>query len=238
MNVLETFSLSKRFGRIHAVDRLDLAIPAGSVFGILGPNGSGKTTTLAMALGSVRPDRGGVSWFEGVPLHLARRRIGALVDGPAFYPFLSAEQNLAIVARLKGRGLDRVDAALEQAGLLERRGSPVHTFSLGLRQRLGLAAALLTAPDVLVLDEPTNGLDPHGIADVRRIVRTMASRGTTIVMASHILDEAEKVCTDVAILKDGRLLTSGRLHALLRDGGHAHLEDLYLRLVARESRTA
>jgi ABC-2 type transport system ATP-binding protein len=218
MRVLETFSLSKRYGQIQAVRSLDLVVEEGSIFGILGPNGSGKTTTLGMILDAVRPDAGSFAWFGAPPDHLARRRIGALLEVPAFYPALSAENNLAVVATIKGRGMGRIDPVLRQVGLHERRRSPIQTYSLGMRQRMALAAALLTEPEVLVLDEPANGLDPQGIADVRKIVLDVAQKGTTIIMASHVLDEVEKVCTHVAVMKQGQLLAAGALAEVLRAG--------------------
>lgn len=216
MTILEVLSLSKRFGKIQAVDGLDLAVPHNSIYGILGPNGSGKTTTLGMVLGAVRPDRGTFSWFGEPPSHLARRRMGVLLETPSFYPSLSAEKNLAVVAAVKRRGADRIEAMLTQVGLYERRRSTIQSFSLGMRQRLALAAALLPDPEVLVLDEPTNGLDPEGIADVRRLIRQLGRNGKTIVMASHILDEVEKLCTHVAVLKKGRLLASGDIARVLQ----------------------
>jgi ABC-2 type transport system ATP-binding protein len=216
MIVLETFSLSKQFGRIQAVRGLDLSVRQGSVYGILGPNGSGKTTTLGMVLGVVHPDEGTFSWFGEPATHLARRRIGVLLEAPSFYPSLSAKQNLAVVASIKGRGLDRIESTLRQVGLYERRHSPIRTYSLGMRQRMALAAALLAVPEVLVLDEPTNGLDPQGIADVRHVIQSVGAQGTTIIMASHILDEVEKVCTHVAVIKRGQLLAAGNIAEVLR----------------------
>ena len=216
MNILETFSLAKRFGRIDAVRGLTLAVPQGSIYGILGPNGSGKTTTLGMTLGVVHPDEGHVAWFgrDGDPD--ARRRIGALLETPALYPSLSAEKNLAVVASIKRRGMDRIASVLEQVGLYDRRASPTQTYSLGMRQRLALAVVLLSEPEVMVLDEPTNGLDPHGIADVRTLIQSINTQGTTVIMASHVLDEVERVCTHVAVMKQGQLLAEGPIAAVLQ----------------------
>ncbi len=238
MNVLQTFGLSKRYGRIQAVRDLDLGVPQGSVYGVLGPNGSGKTTTLAMVLGAVHPTSGAFTWFGGAPGRAVRGRVGALLEVPSFYPSLSGEKNLAIVARIKGCGMDRVAAVLDQTGLSDRRRSLVHTYSLGMRQRLAIAAALLARPDVLVLDEPANGLDPEGIAELRELIRGMAALGTTIVMASHVLDEVDKVCSHVAVMKDGGLLASGEIGALLARGGHAGLEELFLSLVRHDAPAA
>ena len=216
MSILQTFSLSKRFGKIQAVRSLDLTVHQGNIFGILGPNGSGKTTTLGMVLGAVHPDEGTFTWFGEPGSHLARRRIGVLLETPSFYPSLSAERNLAVVASIKGRAMDRIESVLRRVGLYERRHSPIQTYSLGMRQRLALAAALLTDPDVLVLDEPTNGLDPQGIAEVRTIIQAVGRQGTTIIMASHILAEVEKVCTHVAVIKQGRLLAAGDIAQVLQ----------------------
>lgn len=216
MSILEIRSLSKRFGRIQAVRDLNLNVDTGNIYGILGPNGSGKTTTLGMLLGVIHPDQGSYSWFGQPGSHLARRRIGVLLETPNFYPYLSAEKNLAVVASIKGRGMNRIDEVLRQVGLYERRKSPIQTYSLGMRQRMALASALLSDPDVLVLDEPTNGLDPQGIADVRHLIREIAQQGKTIILASHILDEIEKVCTHVAVMKRGQLLAAGRLNEVLQ----------------------
>lgn len=216
MSILEIRSLSKRFGRIQAVSDLSLSVDAGNIYGILGPNGSGKTTTLGMILGVIHPNQGDYSWFGQPPSQRARRRIGVLLETPNFYPYLSAEKNLAVVASIKGAGMHRIDEVLRQVGLYDRRKSPIQTYSLGMRQRMALASALLSDPDVLVLDEPTNGLDPQGIADVRHIVQQIAAQGKTIILASHILDEIEKVCTHVAVMKKGRLLASGNLAEVLR----------------------
>ena len=218
MSILEITSLSKRFGKIQAVQNLDLKVMPGNIYGILGPNGSGKTTTLGMILGVIRPDQGNYSWF-GEPVtkqHLQRRRVGVLLETPNFYPYLSAEKNLEIVASIKGCGTQRVEKVLQQVGLHERRKSAISTYSLGMRQRMALAAALLSDPEVLVLDEPTNGLDPQGIADVRKLIQDIGQEGKTIIMASHILDEVEKICTQVAVMKKGKLLAAGNINDVLR----------------------
>ncbi|MGV3523887.1 MAG: ATP-binding cassette domain-containing protein [Candidatus Sericytochromatia bacterium] len=216
MSMLEIRSLSKRFGRIQAVRELNLTVQPGNIYGILGPNGSGKTTTLGMILGVIRPDTGTYSWFGQAPSHLSRRRIGVLLETPNFYPYLSAEKNLQVVASIKGGGSQRIETVLKQVGLYERRASAISTYSLGMRQRMALAAALLPDPDVLVLDEPTNGLDPQGIADVRQIIQETARSGKTIILASHILDEVEKICSQVAVMKQGQLLAAGDINEVLR----------------------
>lgn len=209
--VLNINGLTKRYGRITAVDQLHLEIPKGSIFGILGPNGSGKTTTLGMVLSVIHPTAGDYSWFgkPGTPDVL--KRIGAILEGPLFFPYLSGEENLKTVARIKGVPLSRIPEVLETVGLHERRKSAFKTYSLGMKQRLAIAAALLANPEVLILDEPTNGLDPEGIAEIRKLIRDIGEGDTTVLLASHLLDEVEKVCDHVAVLKRGKLLYSGRV---------------------------
>jgi ABC-2 type transport system ATP-binding protein len=227
MNVLETVALAKRYGRVQALHGLDLAVPQGSVFGILGPNGSGKTTALGIVLGAIHADKGRYTWFAGAA-EASHPRIGSLLEVPAFYPGLSAAQNLVVVARIRGCSLDGIDEALAQVGLFERRHSPVSTYSLGMRQRLAIAAALLGGPDVVVLDEPGNGLDPEGIAEVRDTIRRLATGRVTVILASHVLDEVQKLCTHVAVLKHGRLLAAGDIDAVV--AGATRLEDAYMAL--------
>lgn len=207
--ILELQSLSKNYGRIEAVKQLSLSVEKGSVFGILGPNGSGKTTTLGMLLGVTRPSSGNFSWFNQVALQNAKRRIGSLLETPNFYPYMSARENLKLVAKIKSCQNPNVDAVLEQVKLLDRAEDKFKTYSLGMKQRLAIASALLGEPEVLLLDEPTNGLDPKGIAEVRQLILDIAKRGITVIMASHILAEVEKVCSHVAVLKKGELKYSG-----------------------------
>ncbi len=207
--ILEIRGLSKTYGRIRAVNNLSLDIPKGTVFGILGPNGSGKTTTLGMALSVIRPTKGSCLWFGEPVSPSTLKRIGAILEGPLFYPYLSGERNLEIVALIKEVPFSRIDQVLATVGLEERRASQFRTYSLGMKQRLAIAAALLSEPEVLILDEPTNGLDPQGIAEIRNLIRVIANGGTTILLASHLLDEVEKVCTHVGILKRGDLIFSG-----------------------------
>ncbi|MBU1240397.1 ABC transporter ATP-binding protein [Myxococcota bacterium] len=209
--ILETTGLSKNYGRIHAVRSLDLAIEKGGVFGLLGPNGSGKTTTLGMLLGVTVPSAGSFRWFSEDDSASQRRRIGAILEKPNFYPHLNAWKNLVLVAMIKGVPRDRISAVLERVGLYERRFDKFRTYSLGMKQRLAIASALLADPEVLVLDEPTNGLDPQGIADIRRLVREIGDMGKTIILASHLLDEVQKVCTRFAILRRGELIHQGRV---------------------------
>lgn len=207
--VLQIQSLRKQFGKITAVDSLNLEIPKGSVYGILGPNGSGKTTTLGMVLGVISPTSGTYSWFGEALTFKIKKRIGAILETPNFYPYLSARNNLKIVAKIKEIKNPDIDAVLHSVDLLERADSKFKTYSLGMKQRLAIASALLNDPEVLLLDEPTNGLDPNGIAQIRDLIRSIAKKGITVIIASHLLDEVEKVCTDVAVIRYGKLLFAG-----------------------------
>lgn len=216
-NVLKINNLSKTYGRIQAVNDLSFAIEKGSVFALLGPNGSGKTTTLATTLNVVRATSGTFDWFEGGDIVRHKERIGAILEHPVFYPYLSAEKNLKIVADIKNAPYERIDEVLNYVGLGERKAYPFSSFSLGMKQRLAIASALLTDPEVLVLDEPTNGLDPQGIAEVRTLIKRVASDGKTIIMASHLLDEVQKVCTHVAVLQNGKALFSGQVEELFQN---------------------
>lgn len=213
--VLQIRNLSKRYGRITALSDLSVEVGPGHVFGILGPNGSGKTTTLAIITGVIAQDSGTFSWFGREPASTLRKRIGSLIEVPNFYPYLELAKNLLLVARIKGKPAEDIERVLKITGLWERRRSRYHTLSLGMKQRLALAAVLLGDPEVLVLDEPANGLDPEGIAEVREIIRQEAEKKKTIIMASHILDEVEKVCSHVAVLKKGSTIAQGRVHELL-----------------------
>lgn len=203
--ILEINALSKRYKKVKALDQLNLSVERGMIFGILGPNGSGKTTTLGILLGVINASEGNFSWFGNGQHDENRKRIGALLETPNFYPYLDAVKNLKIVARIKQ--LDNVDHRIEKVlksvNLFDRRNAKFKTFSLGMKQRLAIASALLNDPEVLVLDEPTNGLDPQGIAEIRALILEISKNGKTIVIASHQLDEIEKVCTDVVILKKG-----------------------------------
>ena len=217
MKVLEIQDLNKRYGRIQAVNQLSLSIEKGMVYGILGPNGSGKTTTLGIVLGILKANSGSFQWFEGKYGDNPRRHLGALLETPNFYPYLSAVDNLDIVAHIKRVKQPRMDELLELVNLKHRKNSKFKTYSLGMKQRLAIAAAMIGDPDVLIFDEPTNGLDPQGIAEVRETLLKIASRGKTVIMASHILDEVEKVCSHVAILKNGKLLATGPIGSILND---------------------
>jgi ABC-2 type transport system ATP-binding protein len=213
--ILTTSTLSKSYGAIKAVQNLDLQISSGQVYGILGPNGSGKTTTLGMILGIINPSSGKFQWFDNSPLKNALYKIGSIIELPAFYPYLTAVQNLKIITRIKGKGNDNIFPTLEKVGLAERKNSSFKTYSLGMKQRLALAAALVSDPEVLVLDEPTNGMDPQGIADIRNLIIEVASGGTTIFLASHLLDEVQKICSHVAVLEKGKKIFDGPVDQIL-----------------------
>ncbi len=192
-------------------------VPAGSVFGVLGPNGSGKTTMLGIVMDVLKASKGNYSWFGEPPSEKQRKRIGTLLETPNFYHYLSGEQNLRIAAAIKGKGEGDIPKVLEMVKLTERKHSKFSTYSLGMKQRLALASCLLGDPQVLVFDEPTNGLDPVGIAETRELIKELSGAGKTILLASHLLDEVEKVCTHVAILQRGVLLTAGPVNDVLRD---------------------
>lgn len=208
-NVVTTNGLTKHYGRIRAVNDLTLDIPEKSVFGILGPNGSGKTTTLGMLLDVINPTSGTYSWFGNYSNKENRQKIGSILETPAFYPYLSATDNLRIIAEIKAIGYENINEVLKITGLYDRRFSAFRTYSLGMKQRLALASALLCDPLVMILDEPTNGLDPRGIAEIRELIRTIARQGKTIILASHLLDEVQKVCSHFAVLDKGRLMYTG-----------------------------
>jgi ABC-2 type transport system ATP-binding protein len=207
--VLEIDGISKRYGKVQALKPYKLQIPKGTTFGILGPNGSGKTTTLGIILGILSTDSGGFTWFDGQSVNSAKKRIGALLETPNFYPYLTAYQNLKLVAKIKELQNPNIDAVLKTVNLHERAHHKFKGYSLGMKQRLAIAASLLGEPEVLLLDEPTNGLDPTGIAEVRDLITRIAANGTTVIIASHILAEVEKVCSHVAVLQNGSLLYSG-----------------------------
>jgi ABC-2 type transport system ATP-binding protein len=217
MPVLTVKNLTKNYGLLTALDGLDLTVEQGQVFGLLGPNGSGKTTLLAILLDVIHANAGSFSWFDGREGEQVRRRIGALLETPNFYPYLNADQNLSLVASIKRVAHPQLDALLDLVNLKDRRRSPFKTYSLGMKQRLALAACLVGDPDVLILDEPTNGLDPEGMVEMRHIIQKIAAQGKTILLASHILDEVEKICSHVAIIKKGKLLAAGAIGSILSD---------------------
>lgn len=210
--ILTVDNLTKNFGKVKAVQNLSFSIEKANVYGILGPNGSGKSTTLGMVLNVVNPTSGSFQWFDGSQSTFqALKKVGAIIERPNFYPFMSAWQNLKLVCKIKEADYSQIDQKLQLVGLFERKDSKFSTFSLGMKQRLAIASALLNDPEVLILDEPTNGLDPQGIHQIRKIIRTIADQGTTILLASHLLDEVEKVCSHVIILHHGEFLYSGRV---------------------------
>ena len=215
MAVLEIDRLSKSYGKIKALDGLSLTIEAGNVYGILGPNGSGKTTTLGIILDILKADSGSYTWFEGKYGDYARLKIGSILETPNFYPYMNAVQNLEIVRQIKRADHVDVNGLLELVNLSHRKKSPFRAYSLGMKQRLAIAATLIGDPEVLIFDEPTNGLDPQGIAEVRFILKRIADQGHSVIMASHILDEVEKICSHVAIIKKGKLLATGPVGAIL-----------------------
>jgi ABC-2 type transport system ATP-binding protein len=214
--VLSLHNISKSYGRIKALRQVSFEVPAGSVFGILGPNGSGKTTLLGIVMDVLRPTGGTYSWFGSKPSEKQRRDIGTLLETPNFYHYLSATHNLEISAAIKQKSVTDIERVLKLVRLYERRDSKFQTFSLGMKQRLAIAACLLGDPSVLVFDEPTNGLDPSGIAEIRQLIIDLAAAGKTIILASHLLAEVEKVCTHVAILQQGVLIKSGDVGSALR----------------------
>jgi ABC-2 type transport system ATP-binding protein len=217
MNILSVKQLSKNYGKIKALQEVSFEVPKGTVYGILGPNGSGKTTLLGIIMNVLNQTSGSFKLFEEEPNESHRKKIGTLLETPNFYHYLSAEQNLKINAAIKERGADDIDRVIDLVGLSHRKNSAFSTYSLGMKQRLAIANALLGNPDVLVLDEPTNGLDPVGIAEIRELIKHLASKGITIIMASHMLDEVEKVCTHVAILKYGKLIVDGSVDEILKN---------------------
>jgi ABC-type multidrug transport system ATPase subunit len=213
--VLSLHNITKYYGSIHALNNVSLEVPEGAVFGILGPNGSGKTTMLGIVMDVLRATGGTYRWFGQPPSEKHRRNIGTLLETPNFYHYLSGERNLRIAARIKGHGLDDIQSVLTRVNLWQRKDSKFSTYSLGMKQRLAVASCLLGDPKVLVFDEPTNGLDPVGIAETRELIKNLAKEGKTIILASHLLDEVEKVCTHVAILQKGQLIKSGHVDDVL-----------------------
>jgi len=219
------------------VDQLSFEVEKGTVFGILGPNGSGKTTTLSMLLGVSQAASGSFQWFSNLKLQEAKKRIGCLLETPNFYPYMTARQNLSLAAKIKECRDPNIDKVLEQVNLLERADDKFKTYSLGMKQRLAIASALLGEPDVLLLDEPTNGLDPKGIAEVRELILEIAKGGITVIMASHILAEVEKVCSHVAVLKKGQLKYSGLASELSGHSGKLVLSAENLESLHNELKT-
>lgn len=213
--VLSVNNLAKSYGLVRALDGVSFDVPQGSVFGILGPNGSGKTTLLGIIMEILKASGGSYSWQGQPATNEHRRQIGTLLETPNFYHYLSGEKNLAIAAAIKQKGTDDIPEVLKTVNLYQRKDSKFSTYSLGMKQRLAIASTLIGNPDILVFDEPTNGLDPAGIAEIRELIKELNRKGKTIIMASHILDEVEKVCTHVAIIQKGVLKTSGPVSDVL-----------------------
>jgi ABC-type multidrug transport system ATPase subunit len=207
--VLSISNLTKHFGKVKAVNNLNLEIKQGQVFGMLGPNGSGKTTTLGMLMGVINPTSGEFKWFNEKPSHHLRKKIGAVLEHPIFYPYLSGQKNLELNAMIKQCPAENITQVLDLVELKDRRDDKYKTYSLGMKQRLAIASALLNNPTILILDEPTNGLDPMGIAEIRELIKRIAANGKTIILASHLLDEVQKVCSHFAVLKKGTLVHYG-----------------------------
>jgi ABC-type multidrug transport system ATPase subunit len=214
-DILEIQGLSKRYGSVQALDQLSINVPQGSIYGLLGPNGSGKTTTLGIVLDVINASAGSFQWFGEPMSKTTKRRIGALLETPNFYPYLTGQENLRIAADVKRVDHSQVQRSLEMVGLANRKNDKFKGYSLGMKQRLAIGSALLGNPEVLVLDEPTNGLDPEGIAEVRRLILDVAAQGKTIVLASHLLDEVEKVCTHMAVLRTGKLKAQGPVSSIM-----------------------
>lgn len=224
-SVLKISNLTKKYGLLTAVNNLSFDIEQGSIYGILGPNGSGKSTTLGIVLSVVNKTSGNFSWFGGeLTTHQALKKVGAIIERPNFYPYMTAYQNLKLVCKIKAIPYDTIEKTLEIVGLSERIHSKFSTFSLGMKQRLAIASALLNDPEILILDEPTNGLDPQGIHQIRELIKEISKNGTTILLASHLLDEVEKVCTHVVVLRKGVNLYSGRVDELISSHGFFELK--------------
>ena len=222
--ILSLRNLDKKFGSVHAVNNLSFDIEKGNVYGILGPNGSGKSTTLGIILNVVNKTSGEFSWFDGnISTHEALKKVGAIIERPNFYPYMTAVQNLKLICKIKGVSYDKIDEKLKVVNLFERRDSKFKTYSLGMKQRLAIASALLNDPEILILDEPTNGLDPQGIHEIRKIIKDIASNGTTILLASHLLDEVEKVCSHVVVIRNGVKLYSGAVDGITATNGYFEL---------------
>lgn len=237
MAVIETSGLTKRYRKTLAVDQISFQVEQGQIFGFLGPNGTGKTTTIGMLLGIITPTGGSFRLFgSGSPreLHQARQRIGATLEYPNFYPYLSGRDNLRIVANVKGKGEREVAQVLDVVGLAKRKKTPFKAYSLGMKQRLALASTMLGDPELIILDEPANGLDPEGMREIRGIIKGLAERGTTVFLSSHLLWEVERTCTHVAIIQQGRIIRqasvedikSGNVVAGLRGGDPQNLQKI------------
>lgn len=236
--ILTVNNLTKKFGYLTAVKDLSFSIEKGNVYGILGPNGSGKSTTLGIVLNVVNKTSGDFYWFDGnTSTHQALKKVGAIIERPNFYPYMTAVQNLKLVCKIKEVGTEKIDEKLELVGLLDRKHSKFSTYSLGMKQRLAIASALLNDPEILILDEPTNGLDPQGIHQIREIIKKITAQGTTILLASHLLDEVEKVCSHVIILRKGEKLYSGPVDGMMASHGFFELKANDMEKLAQSLKT-
>ena len=223
--ILSLKNLDKKYGSVHAVNNLSFDIKKGNIYGILGPNGSGKSTTLGIILNVVNKSSGNFSWFNGkLSTHEALKKVGAIIERPNFYPYMTAVQNLKLICKIKEISTEIIDEKLKTVNLYERKNSKFSTFSLGMKQRLAIASALLNDPEILILDEPTNGLDPQGIHEIRQIITEIASKGTTILLASHLLDEIEKICSHVIVIRNGIKLYSGSVDEMTASKGFLELK--------------
>ena len=223
--ILSLKNLDKKYGSVHAVNNLSFDIKKGNIYGILGPNGSGKSTTLGIILNVVNKSSGNFSWFNGtLSTHEALKKVGAIIERPNFYPYMTAVQNLKLICKIKEISTEIIDEKLKTVNLYERKNSKFSTFSLGMKQRLAIASALLNDPEILILDEPTNGLDPQGIHEIRQIITEIASKGTTILLASHLLDEVEKICSHVIVIRNGIKLYSGSVNEMTASKGFLELK--------------
>jgi ABC-2 type transport system ATP-binding protein len=233
-SVLSIRNISKSYGPVRALQNVSFEVPRGSVFGILGPNGSGKTTLLGIVMDILKPSSGSYLWNGQPGSNEMRKQIGTLLETPNFYHYLSGQKNLEIASAIKEKGKEDIPHVLEKVNLTQRRKSRFSTYSLGMKQRLAIASTLLGNPDILVFDEPTNGLDPAGIAEIRDMMKDLNRQGKTIIMASHILDEVEKVCTHVAIIQKGDLKTVGTVSDVLSTGGDVNLTTVEIEVGAED----
>jgi ABC-2 type transport system ATP-binding protein len=223
--ILSLQKINKKYGQIHAVNNLSFDIKKGNIYGILGPNGSGKSTTLGIILNVVNRTSGEFSWFNGnASMHEALKKVGAIIERPNFYPYMTATQNLKLICKIKGISTEKIEEKLKTVNLYNRKDSKFSTFSLGMKQRLAIASAILNDPEVLILDEPTNGLDPQGIHEIREIIKNIAANGTTILLASHLLDEVEKVCSHAIVIREGKKLYSGKVNEMCASHGVFELQ--------------
>lgn len=224
-SIIQLKNITKKYGNVVAVNNLSFTIQKGNVYGILGPNGSGKSTTLGILLNVVNKTSGDFSWFDGnLSTHESLRKVGAIIERPNFYPYMTASQNLQLVCKIKNIATNTIEEKLRLVNLFERRNHKFSTYSLGMKQRLAIASALLNNPEVLILDEPTNGLDPQGIHEIRQLIQQIGKSGTTVLLASHLLDEVEKVCSHVIVLQNGTKLYDGKVDEMFFSHGYFEIK--------------